>query len=354
MLVTKVADKKFVGKGIIYANVWKRGDTRTIYHMMYQDGLGGPTMMKRFYVNSITRDTEYDLSRGTKGSKLLYFSVHPNGEKEIVTVMLRPRPHLKRLRFDIDFGDLLIKSRSSAGNRVTKEIVQKIVQKEVGGSTLAARKIWYDTVVGRLNDDGRGKFLGSFKGSDRILTIYKSGEYRLTSFDLANHFDEDMIHIEKWVPARPISAIYYDAEKELHFVKRFFCEVTSDKKVSFISESEGSYMDVVSTSYRPEVRIVYNKLLKETKNLPDNLINIADLIDVKGLKAQGNQVTKLKVKEIVLTHEIDGGEPWPEEKAVVTSDGGDEEAITMEWDVQTSNEEDDENQPSLFDSTEEE
>lgn len=354
MLVTKVADKKFVGKGIIYANVWKRGDTRTIYHMMYQDGLGGPTMMKRFYVNSITRDTEYDLSRGTKGSKLLYFSVHPNGEKEIVTVMLRPRPHLKRLRFDIDFGDLLIKSRSSAGNRVTKEIVQKIIQKEVGGSTLAARKIWYDTVVGRLNDDGRGKFLGSFKGTDRILTLYKSGEYRLTSFDLANHFDEDMIHIEKWVPARPISSIYYDAEKELHFVKRFFCEVTSDKKVSFISESEGSYMDVVSTSYRPEVRIVYNKLLKETKNLPDNVINIADLIDVKGLKAQGNQVTKLKVKEIVLTHEIDGGEPWPEEAAIITSDGGDEEAITMEWDVQESNEEDDDNQPSLFDSTDEE
>ena len=353
MLVTKVADKKFVGKGIIYANVWKRGDTRTIYHMMYQDGLGGPTMMKRFYVNSITRDTEYDLSRGTKGSKLLYFSVHPNGEKEIVTVMLRPRPHLKRLRFDIDFGDLLIKSRSSAGNRVTKEIVQKIIQKEVGGSTLAARKIWYDTVVGRLNDDGRGKFLGSFKGTDRILTLYKSGEYRLTSFDLANHFDEDMIHIEKWVPARPISSIYYDAEKELHFVKRFFCEVTTDKKVSFISESEGSYMDVVSTSYRPEVRIVYNKLLKETKNLPDNVINIADLIDVKGLKAQGNQVTKLKVKEIVLTHEIDGGEPWPEEAAIITSDGGDEEAITMEWDVQESNEEDDDNQPSLFDSTDE-
>ncbi|MBP6459754.1 MAG: DNA gyrase/topoisomerase IV subunit A, partial [Crocinitomicaceae bacterium] len=156
MMITKISDKKFVGKGIIHADVWKRGDTRTIYHMMYQDGIGGSTMMKRFYVNSITRDTEYDLTRGTKGSKLLYFSVHPNGEKEIVTVMLRPRPHLKRLRFDIDFGDMLIKSRTSAGNRVTKEIVQKIIQKEVGGSTLAARKIWYDTVVGRLNDDGRG------------------------------------------------------------------------------------------------------------------------------------------------------------------------------------------------------
>ena len=355
MMITKISDKKFVGKGIIHADVWKRGDTRTIYHMMYQDGIGGSTMMKRFYVNSITRDTEYDLTRGTKGSKLLYFSVHPNGEKEIVTVMLRPRPHLKRLRFDIDFGDMLIKSRTSAGNRVTKEIVQKIIQKEVGGSTLAARKIWYDTVVGRLNDDGRGKFLGSFKGSDRILTLYKSGEYRLTSFDLANHFDEDMIHIEKWVPRRPISTIYYDAEKEMHYVKRFLCEITSDKKVSFISESEGSFMDVVSTSYRPEARIVYNKLLKETKNLPDNVINIADLIDVKGMKAQGNQVTKLKVKEIALTHEIDGGEPWPEDAAVTIEGGeGPDEALTVEWDLDKSSDDDEDIQPSLFDTSDEE
>jgi topoisomerase-4 subunit A len=321
---------------------------------MYQDGLGGPTMMKRFYVNSITRDTEYDLTRGTKGSKLLYFSVHPNGEKEIVTVMLRPRPHLKRLRFDIDFGDMIIKSRSSAGNRVTKEIVQKIIQKEVGGSTLAARKIWYDKIVGRLNDEGRGKFLGSFKGSDRILTLYKSGEYRLSSFDLANHFDEDMIHIEKWIPRRPISTVYFDAEKEMHYVKRFLCEITSDKKVLFISESEGSYMDLVSTSYRPEVRVIYNKLLKETKNLPDNVINIADLIDVKGLKAQGNQVTKLRVKEITLTHEIDGGEAWPEDAGEVISESNSEEsALTVEWDLEQKPD-DESNQPNLFDVSEEE
>lgn len=314
MMITKVADKKFVGKGIIHADVWKKGDKRTIYHLIYQDGAGGPAMMKRFYVNSITRDTEYDLTRGVKGSKVLYFSVHPNGEREVVSVLLRPRPHLKRLRFDVDFGSLLIKGRQSGGNRVTKEIVQKITQKEVGGSTLAARKIWYDTVVGRLNDEGRGKFLGSFKGEDRILTLYRSGEYRLSSFDLSTHFDEDMIHIEKWHPNRPLSAVYYDGEKELHFVKRFLCEVTSDKKTSFISESEGSYLDVVSTAYRPNVRIIYNKLLKETKNLPDNEVNIADFIDVKGMKAQGNQLTKLKVKEIVLTHSIEGvEEPWPED-----------------------------------------
>lgn len=354
MMITKVADKKFVGKGIVYANVWKKGDKRTIYHVIYQDGAGGPSMMKRFYVNSITRDTEYDLTKGTKGSKLLYFTVHPNGEKEIVTVHLRPRPHLKRLRFDVDLGSLLIKGRASAGNRVTKEIVQKIVQKEVGGSTLAARKIWYDTVVGRLNDDGRGKFLGSFKGEDKILTLYKNGEYRLSNFDLATHFEEDMIHIEKWIPDHAISTVYYDAEKELHFVKRFLCEVTSDKRVSFISEAEGSYMDCVSTAYQPIARVVYNKLFKETKNLPDTEIALADFIDVKGMKAQGNQVTKLKVKEIVLTHEIEGTEPWPDQiqkDPDVSEEESDDDEMTVdgntvEWDLKKTEEDDD--QPTLF------
>jgi len=365
MMVTKVSDKKFVGKGIVHADVWKKGDKRTIYHLIYQDGVGGSTMMKRFYVNSITRDTEYDLTRGIKGSKMLYFSVHPNGEREVVTVLLRPRPHLKRLRFDVDMGDLLIKARQSTGNRVTKEIIQRITQKEVGGSTLAARKIWFDTVVGRLNDEERGKFLGSFKGEDKILTLYKSGEYRLSNFDLSNHFDEDMIHIEKWNPDHAISAVYFDGEKDLHFVKRFQCEVTIDKKVLFISESAGSYMDSVSTAYRPNVRIVYNKLLKETKNLPDNEVNIADFIEIKGMKAQGNQLTKLKVKEIVLTHSIEGAEPWPDEiqeeeeieveavdveaaEGTEGSDDGDDgvpDGTTVEWDLTKK---DDEDQMTLF------
>ncbi len=351
MMVTKVSDKKFVGKGIIYANIWKRGDKRTVYHMIYQDGKGGPTMMKRFNVNSITRDTEYDLTRGTKGSKLMYFNVHPNGEREVVTVVLRARPHLKRLKWDIDLGDLLIKGRGAGGNRVTKEIVSKIVQKEVGGSTLAARKIWYDDVVGRLNDDQRGKFLGEFKGEDKILTLYKTGDYRLSNFDLSTHFDDDMIHIEKWHPDRPISTIYYDAEKELHYGKKFLCEITSDKKVSFISEAEGSTMDAVSTAYKPRFRVIYNKLLKATKNLPDTIINFDEFIDVKGMKSKGNQVTKLKVKEIVLDHQIEGDEPWPEpEKPEVKEpeDGADDEApTTVEWDV-SGKEDEDPDQAKLF------
>ena len=346
MMVTKVADKKFIGKGIVYANVWKKGDKRTVYHLMYQDGKGGPTMMKRFNVNSITRDTEYDLTKGKSGSKMLYFTVHPNGEREVVTVVLRARPHLKRLKFDVDLGDLLIKGRGAGGNRVTKEIVSKILQKEVGGSTLAARKIWYDPVVGRLNDDNRGDFIGEFKGQDKILTLYKSGAYRLTNFDLSSHFDDDLIHIEKWYPERPLSVVYYDAKKELHYCKRFLCEVTSDKKVSFISEGEGSFMDIVSTSYKPMARIVYNKLLKATKNLPDTVIDLADFIEIKGIKTQGNQVTKLKVKEVVLDHAVNGGEPWPEldeTKPKEIKGEDDEVSNTVEWDVSS-----DSDQAKLF------
>lgn len=353
MMVTRIADKKFVGKDIVYVNVWKRGDNRTVYHMMYQDGKGGPTMMKRFTVNSITRDTEYDLTRGEKGSKMLYFTVHPNGEREVVTIMLRPRPHLKRLRFDIDMGDLLIKGRAAGGNRVTKEIISKIIQKEVGGSTLAARKIWYDEVVGRLNDEGRGKFLGQFKGNEKILTLYKTGEYRLSGYDLATHFDDDMIHIEKWHPERPISAAYYDGDKDMHFGKKFLCEITSDRKTSFISEAEGSYLDAVSTAYKPRFRVVYNKLLKTTKNLPDTVVNFEEFIEVKGMKAQGNQITKLKVKEILLDHGVEGDEPWPEPEKKIDApvEGAEDEendeegGTTMEWDLEDDGDPD---QPTLF------
>ena len=315
MMITKVADKKFVGKDIIYAHVWKKGDKRKIYHLIYQDGRGGQSMMKRFYVNSITRDTEYDLTKGSKGSKVHYFSAHPNGEREVVNVILRPRPHLKKTKFELDFGELLIKGRKSVGNRVTKELIQKVVLKEVGGSTLAARKIWYDQTVNRLNDEERGAFIGEFKGDDKILTIYENGEYRLSSFNLSTRFDEDIRHIQKWNPKHAISAVYYDGGKSMHYVKRFLCEITSDKRVRFISEAKGSVLSAFSTAFDPEVTVVFNKQLKETKNLPDKIIQLGDFIEVKGMKAQGNQLTKYKVKEVLLNHAISEGKtPWPEEQ----------------------------------------
>tara|TARA_B100001093_G_scaffold230888_1_gene221489 strand:- start:2418 stop:3710 length:1293 start_codon:yes stop_codon:yes gene_type:complete len=337
MLITKITDKKFVGKDLVYANVWKRGDKRTIYHVMYRDGTSGPTMMKRFYVNSITRDTEYDLTKGNKNSKVLYFSANPNGEREIVTVALRPRPHLKRLKFDVDLGDLIIKGRKSVGNRVTKELVQKVIFKETGGSTLAARKIWFDDVVGRLNDEGRGQFLGDFKGDDKLLSLYSNGSYRLSSFDLSTRFEEDMIHLEKWIPTRAISAVYYDGKKELHYVKRFECESTTNKRVLFISDSDGSSLAVVSTAFKPEVKIVYNKHLKATKNLPDTILDLSSFIDIKGMKAQGNQLTKLKVKEVLLNHAIgEGKEPWPAAEEQVLSNDSPSEIEDAELVEETS------------------
>lgn len=310
MLVTKVADKKFVGKGIIHCSVWKKGDKRTIYHMIYQDGKDKMSYMKRFHVSSITRDKEYDLTAGNKGSKLLYFTPNPNGRREVVSVKLRPRPHLKKIRFDIDFGELKIKGRASKGNRATKELISKIEQKEVGGSTLAARKVWWDSVVRRLNDEGRGTLLGEFRGDDKILTLHESGHYKLSGFELATKFGEGLIHIEKWHPERPIACVYWNQEKELYYIKRFLAE-SSTKPVLFISEEEGAHLILATTQKEPKIKIIYNKHLKETKHLPDKFEHINELIDVKGLKAQGNQLTKLKVKTIELLP-AEEGEEWKE------------------------------------------
>lgn len=313
MMVTRMADKKFVGKGIKHCAVWKKGDTRTVYHLIYQDGRGGPSLMKRFNVKSITRDKAYYITKGTKGSKIHYFSVNPNGEREVVSVQLRPRPHLKKVRFDIDFGELAIKGRGAAGNRATKELVSKVVQKEVGGSTLAARKVWYDDVVQRLNDEGRGRLLGAFQGDDRILTVYEDGTYKLTKFNLDQRFDDGMKIIAKWNPKQPLAVVYWDGKKQLYYVKRFVAEPPFDKKVLFISEAEGSNLTTVQFGVNPRVKIVYSKRYKETKHLPDKELVLNDLIDVKGLKAAGNQVTKLAVKDILELPPLEGEEPNIEE-----------------------------------------
>lgn len=299
MMVTRIADKKFVGKKIVHCGIWKKGDKRTIYHMVYQDGKGGPSYMKRFAVNSITRDKGYDLTKGNKGSKMHYFSVNPDGERETVTVHLRPRPHLRKARFEIDFAALAIKGRGAAGNRVTKELISKVIFKDKGGSTLSARKIWYDDVVQRLNGDGRGRLLGAFQGDDKIITIYNNGTYKLTPFNLNQRFEEGMMIIEKWDPEKPIAAVYFDGKKQLYYLKRFLAEPPFDKPVSFITEDEGSSLTTVQTGINPRVSVIYSKRYKETKNLDDKELILNEQIDVKGVKAQGNQVTKLAVKEIV-------------------------------------------------------
>ena len=309
MIVTKIADKKFVGKGILHTAVWKKGDERTIYHLIYQAGKMAPSYMKRFSVSSITRDREYDLVGNAKESKIHYFSVNPNGRRETVQIKLRPRPKLKKLKIDIDFAELIIKAKSSKGNIVTKNFISKIEQREVGGSTLAARKIWWDEVVLRLNNDQRGKLLGSFKGDDKILTIYKSGKYLISGFELSNKFNDDLILIEKWHPSRALACVYWNPSKELYFVKRFLVEVTK-KSYSFIDEN--CELVLISVDYMPKVKISFNKRLKETKDLEDKIVSLNEIIDVKGDKAQGNQLTKLKVKDVTLVDVIPG-EEWPEE-----------------------------------------
>ena len=309
MIVTKIADKKFVGKGILHTAVWKKGDERTIYHLIYQAGKMAPSYMKRFSVSSITRDREYDLVGNAKESKIHYFSVNPNGRRETVQIKLRPRPKLKKLKIDIDFAELIIKAKSSKGNIVTKNFISKIEQREVGGSTLAARKIWWDEVVLRLNNDQRGKLLGSFKGDDKILTIYKSGKYLISGFELSNKFNDDLILIEKWHPSRALACVYWNPSKELYFVKRFLVEVTT-KSYSFIDEN--CELVLISVDHMPKVKISFNKRLKETKDLEDKIVSLNEIIDVKGDKAQGNQLTNLKVKDVTLVDVIPG-EEWPEE-----------------------------------------
>ncbi len=336
VIVTKISDKKFVGKGIIHTTVWKKGDVRTIYHMIYQAGKGLPSYMKRFAVNAVTRDKEYDLTGNSADPKIHYFSANPNGRREIVSVKLRPRPKLKKLKFDVDFGELMIKGKNSKGNQATKHFISKVELKETGGSTLAAREIWWDDVVRRLNNEGRGISLGAFKGEDKILTVYRSGHYRLSGFELSNKFDEDLLFIEKWHSERPIACVYYHGGKGIYYVKRFMVEETSKKNL-FIPDSNGCELTIASTQYLPKIKIEFNKRLKETKDIPDKTEELNKVIDIKGLKAMGNQLTRLKVKEIHLLPQKEG-EDWPEKEVVVEPEVVETESETEVKDEGQSNE----------------
>jgi topoisomerase-4 subunit A len=299
MQVSKVSTKAFFGKDILHVGVWNRGDERTIYNCIYLDGASGRSMMKRFSVTSITRDREYDITKGTPRSRILYFTANPNGEAEVVSVFLRATTRAKKLKFDVNFADLAVKGRSAGGNLVTKHPIRKIELSEEGVSTLGALKVWYDETVRRLNADGRGQFLGDFKADDRILVVLSTGEYLFTGFDLSTHFDEKMIHLEKWNPDRPLSAVYYEGEKEDWYVKRFLPEYVA-KPFSFIGDHENSRLGVISTLHHPHVRIRYNRRYKETRDREDDVLDLHDFIAVKGMRALGNKLSPLPVTEVSL------------------------------------------------------
>ena len=296
MMVTKVDNKTFVGKGIIHVAVFKKKDKRTIYNMIYKDGTRGATYVKRFAVTAITRDKHYDLTAGNKGSKVLYFTANPNGEAELVTVLLRQSGSIKKLKFDLDFADQLVKGRNSKGNIVTKYPVKRIELKEKGLSTLKPRKIWFDDTVQRLNVDGRGDFLGDFRSEDRLLIINQSGMVKTVIPEMTLHFDSDMIVLEKWDPKKPLTAIYWEGSKELYYVKRFLIE-NPDKEASIIGDHSDSQLECIFTDYRPQAEVVFAK--KRGKDRKENLvIDLEEFIAVKGISAMGNQLTKDKVLEI--------------------------------------------------------
>ncbi len=354
MMVTKVDAKTFVGKDILHVAVFKKKDSRTIYNVIYRAGTGLPTYVKRFNVTSITRDKEYPIAGTGKGASMLYFSANPNGEAEIVTVYLRAVASIKKLRLEIDFADILIKGRGSKGNIVTKNAVKSVELKEKGLSTLKPRKIWFDDTVQRLNVDGRGELLGEFKSEDRLLIINQHGNARTIIPEVTHRFDEDMIVLEKWNPSKPITAIYWDGEKERYYGKRFEIE-NPDKDEVFISEHEKSQLELVSTDWRPVAEMIFYK--ERGKDQKENeTVSMEDFIAVKGIKALGNQFYSEKLKGLNWLDPLPYEEPKPIEKEdleVIDEEtvSGTESAISnpVEKKQKGDSSDDPENQKTLFD-----
>lgn len=296
MVVSKVDSKTFVGKNIIHVAVFKKKDKRTIYNMIYKDGKGGATYIKRFNVTSITRDKMYHVTKGKPGSIVYYFSANANGEAEMVTINLRQVGSIKKLKWDLDFADVLIKGRGTKGNLVTKYSVKRVELKEKGLSTLKPRKLWFDDAVQRLNIDERGEFLGEFTSDDRLLIVNQNGLVKTVIPELTLRFEEEMIILEKWVPDKPLSAIYWDGEKEIFYVKRFVID-NPDKEENILTDHSKSYLEKIFTDYRPQAEVVFAK--KRGKEREENLvISLEDFIAIKGITAMGNQLTKEKVLEI--------------------------------------------------------
>ncbi len=293
-VVTKVSDKAFFGKDILYVGLFDRNDQRTIYNVIYRDGKDSITYAKRFAVTSITRDKEYDITQGTPGSKILWFSANGNGEAETVKIYLRPRPKLKKLVDEYDFAKLAIKGRASRGNLVSKNPIQRIMLKSKGVSTIGGKDLWFDEDINRLNEDSRGKYLGQFNSGDHILAIFKDGTYYTTTFDLSNRYQGDLALIEKFEPGKTFTAIYYDGQLKCFYVKRFSFEISDNTPTSFISSGKGSYLVAVSQDRHPQIEVTFTG--KYAHRAPE-LIDAEEFIAKKGLQAKGKKVSQYDVAE---------------------------------------------------------
>ena len=294
--ITKVTEKAFIGKNPLHIAIFKRDDERTIYNVVYRDGKTGYSYMKRFSVTGITRDREYDVTKGTAGSRIVYFSANPNGEAETLKILLKPKARLRKVAFEIDMGELAIRGRQAIGNILTKHEVFKISLKEKGVSTLGGRKIWFDEDVLRLNADSRGKYLGEFSGEDNILVIYKNGEFELRSFDLSNHFETGILSIEKFDSSKILSVVYYDAEQDYYYVKRFEIDEPEDKRIRFIGEHPENKLISITWVRYPRLEIEFGGKHVEREN---EIIEVAEFIGVKSWKAKGKRLSNYSIENIM-------------------------------------------------------
>ena len=292
--IVKVVDKMFVGKNILHLDVFKKNDKRTVYNTVYRDGKTGPYYIKRFAVNGITRDKEYDITQGTAGSKVVYFTVNPNAEAELIRVTLKPKPRLNKLVFEKDFSEIAIKGRQSMGNILTKNDIHKITLKQKGGSTLGGRQVWFDRDVLRLNYDNRGEFLGEFQSDELILVISAKGEYYTSNFDLSNHYNKDIMVIEKFDPHKTWSVVLYDAEQKFNYLKRFQLE-SSQKSLNFLGESADSRLLLMSDADYPRFEVVFggNDAFRETL-----IVDAEEFIGIKSYKAKGKRLSTFEVETI--------------------------------------------------------
>lgn len=297
MKVVKVSDKAFIGKDIIHVAVFKKNDERTTYNMIYRDGPKGITFMKRFNVTGVTRDKEYDLTKGSAGSEVFWFTVNPNGEAEKVQVQLRQVTGLRKFEIDVDFSEMQVKGRNSVGNIITKYTVKKVVLLEKGTSTLDAEDYWFDDTTHRLNKEERGTYLGKFAGDDKILTITSKGFYKLYTYDVLNHFDDDIVMIEKYFSNQTLTCIYYDGESKSYFTKRFLPENISTKSL-IITEHPDSRIELITAQVNPVIDVKFHK--EKGKDIPNEKIKLVDFAPPTNMKAKGKKLSSYKVKEINL------------------------------------------------------
>ena len=321
-IVSKVSEKAFIGKNVLHVAIFKKNDNRTIYNVVYRDGKNGFVYMKRMAVTGVTRDKEYDLTQGTPGSRIMYFSENPNGEAEVLRVTLKPKPRIKKLIFEVDFSELAIKGRASMGNILTKFEIHKIALKEKGVSTLGGRKIWFDEDVRRLNSDNRGRYLGEFTGDDMIFVIYKNGEYLICNFDLSNHFNDGILLIEKFDPGKILTAVYFDAEQSFYYVKRFEID-ESQKETGFIGEFPGNRLVSFTWVSHPRLELVFGG---KNEGREPEVIDVDEFIGIKSYKAKGKRLSIYEISQIneleptVIDEEVEEPEEEPKSNEIVIPD----------------------------------